>query len=157
MGKILLFLILAGLGWYAYSNGIWYVCQHGGQPEPGRACEMVGPIKEGVNLALEQDDAKYMYDAQIGRPDMKAASRYTLSQIINEGRIVTVPDHSNVVVGETQFLTLYGNKYPVVHVDVTSGDLNGTSGWVERNNVLDNPVMQLYQFMRGTSRPTKHP
>lgn len=154
MGRLFLLVLLAFGGWYAYTNGIFYNATHSGQPEPGRDCELVGPVGTGVNLVYQKEDMRYVIDTHIGSTGQKMEANANLEAMMRGGSGFRAPDHTQAKVLESGKTVLYGVTYMVTKVQITGGDSAGTKGWVERDNVLDTPMMKFVQSMRGTSVPT---
>ena len=155
ISKMIMLLVIAALGWYAYTTGAYYSLTHGMQAEPKRACELCGPYRKGAFMAYEKDDADFILQTHIGTPGDKLSSCNTLDAIVSEGRVALLPEHTQAVVETSGTRTLYGCIYPITKVKITNGEYQDQEGWVERENVIDNPIQQIYQAMRSTSAPTK--
>ena len=153
MGRVVVIVVLLLAGWYCYKTGMFYVLSHDLQPEPNKVSELVGPVGTGVNMAFAEENAKYLIDTHIGTAGQKLEAVQTLNAVIARGDAVNLDDHTKVKALESDKVKVYGCDYAVVQVEVVDGDHQGTNGWVERENVIDNPLQQLFQSMRGTTLP----
>lgn len=148
--KLFLLLMFAGIGWYCYDSGILHNLMHGMDPEPGRTCQVAGPIGEGSYLAADKDNLRHVIDSHIGTVQEKATGRIRVSGLVRDGGLLVVEDHSSVKVLANGKLRVLGYSYPITKVEVQDGAAEGQSGWVQREDVIDTPIQQLYQSMRGT-------
>lgn len=144
---IIVFIALAA---YLHSSGLLFNITHDLQPETGRQCEVRGAAGHGCNLAYKKDDVKSIIDTRIGTPMDRAASEKVLNSMIRDEQVVHIPEFAEVKVLGAGFVTLYGCRYAVAKVQVVSGAAADTTGWVERENVLDSPLFALYHSMRAT-------
>lgn len=154
MGRIILLVILVAAGWYCYKTGIYYAVTHGFVPEPDKVSEVVGPVGTGFYMASSPENIRYVLDTHIGTPEQKSESNLNLQQIISRGDVVHLDDHTKVRAIESDKLKVYGCEYPVVHVEVVGGESNGAKGWIERDNLIDNPLQQLSRSWGGPSITT---
>lgn len=157
MGRLIMLAIICGIGWYCYNNGIWYNISHGGGPQPGIQGEVAGPVRDGVPMMYDPDEAKYMFDVHIGNTQQKWEAAINLDRLMKNGSGVELDEHTKVKVLDSGTIRFLGADYAIAEVEVLSGPNAGAKGWVERNNLIDTPLQQVYQAMRGTTRPTKKP
>ncbi len=146
--------LLGGVGIVLHNNGVLYNLTHELQPEPARNCKVGGPMKDGTYLALAKEDAKYLIDTHIGNPNDRLNSLRTLSALVAGSRAVQLPENTEVKVISNASTTLYGCKYDISKVKVLHGDLANTTGWVERDTIVDSPLFALYQSMRASKSKT---
>lgn len=151
VGKLFWLVVFVGLGWWCNKTGVIYNLTHSLQPEPGRECQVNGPIKSGVYIAPEKADMKFPIDAKIGTPAQRLESRQTLRVIIDQAKVYELPESTKVKVIRSGFVELYKIKNPLVEISVLDGDYAGQTGWVERENVIDSPFMEAFQAMRAAA------
>lgn len=142
--------IFGGLGWYCYQNGIVYSFMNEGKPEPGRACEVVGPIGEGVYAAPAKSDMQYVIDSHIGTVAEKAQGRMRVGGLVRNGALILLDDHTPVKIVSNSTLRVLGFGYPLTGVEVTGGPQAGLAAWIQREDLVDTPLQQIYQSMRVT-------
>lgn len=63
-----------------------------------------------------------------------------------------LPENTAAKVVSSGKFKMYGVPHTVVQIDLTDKELAGVRGWVERDNVIDTPLLDAYNSMRATGK-----
>jgi hypothetical protein len=154
--KLFYLCVLAGIGWYCQKSGILYNLTNDMQPEPGRECHIQGPVRAGVYVAGVKETMQFVIDSHIGNANEKAMARASLNTLERRGELTTVDDGTAVTVIGNSKLKVLGFPYPLTQIEINSGSNAGSKGWVQREDVVDTPIQELYQNLR-VAKPTAKP
>lgn len=154
MGRLIFLLLLAGLGYGAYTTGVWYDLTHDLRPEPGHAGYLTGPLHEGAWFATNQDDIKWYLDTTLKGPMggdiMDSLQELVLAQ--KRGAIYQIAEKTKIQVMQNGDLSVHQVPFKIVKVRLTSGESNGCEGWVHRDDVVDTPLQEMFQGMRQSGQ-----
>lgn len=149
MGRVLFFLTLVAVAYYLHSTGILASINNGNQAIVGKDCELASPYKSGVYVGATKHLAAIPIDATIGNEYLRTPAKTELQRCLNDGRIVSLPDHTKVRVLGNDKVVLYAIPHGLVKVKILNGEYKGSQGWVERERVIDTPLHRIYnQFLR---------
>lgn len=155
MGRLFMLLAIAALGYWCYQTGIFYSVTHNFEPEPKRAAVLHGLRKDGVKFALEKENMNYVLDSQIGTPGQKMEAALRLSAAMNQGLVGELPENTKCTVISSTSSKMYMHSYPLVKVEINGGEYDGTQVYVQREDVIDSPMMEGYAAMRNAGKKEK--
>lgn len=152
MGRVFFLLCVLGLGWWCSTNGILYNLMHGFEPEPARKCVLQGVHKEGVYFAPGKEDISYLLDTHIGSGGQRIEAMQKLLAAVSHGLVYKVPESTVAKVVSNSTHKMYGVPHHIVEIEVVDGDFAGQRGWVEREDVVESPLMEAFTAMRASGR-----
>lgn len=152
MGRIIFLLLVVVLGYWCFTSGVIYNLTHQFEPEPQRAAVLHGPRKDGVKFAPVKENMQYVIDSKIGTPGQRVEAMLRETAAMNQGLIGKFDENTPCKVIETSNITMYRTKYPIVKVAITGGEYKGSRAFVQREDVIDSPVMELFAAMRNAAK-----
>lgn len=154
VGKLMLRLfflavIVAGI-WWANNNGVLESLATNFTPKPGKKCEIAGPFGEGVWVGNSKDACALLIDSNLGTAGDKLQGAANRAVAMKNGELAQIADHTKIEIIKNDKVKLYGNDHAVVEAKVLSGDLEGTTIWLCRDDVIDTPLQEWFQSLRQT-------
>lgn len=148
--KLMCLVLLVGALFWAYQNGVLDSISSGNVPKIGKEVKLVGPAKgAGVPIGGDRELISRSIDAHLGTQSDKLAGAMTMATLFRSGELVKLPDNTKARVAEIDTVRVQSMPFKVVRVKILSGSNKGASGWVERDNVIDTPLQELFQAFRS--------
>ena len=152
--RLIFLLLIGGALYWGYQNGSLESLRSGGVPQVGREAKLMGPVKgAGVDVCIDKHSISRAIDSHIGSASDRLAGAAEVAAMYRSDRAVNVADNTRVKVLEASSVKVGSIPYKITKVKILSGENKGGVGWTDRADVIDTPVQELYQSMRGVSRP----
>lgn len=149
MNRLISLLIIGVALYYGYQTGILESLISGFEPKVDKDVVLRGPLKEGVDVAASKETARVFIDSFIGRDfESRMAGGATRRHLLQTGDVVKVAEKTKAKVMANSKVMCSGAMYPVTQVEILNGPAKGGVGWVDRWDVVDNPMLEFYQMMR---------
>jgi len=148
MGKILMLVVVAAIGWYCYDTGILTGLSNNFTPVPGKACELVGASNGKLYIAVSKDAITEL----IGVGEMASVEKMDdaekLANLLRSGLGAELPSPTKATIKDNAWVTVHGAPFHVTEVKLEDGEYSGHEVWTKRENVVDTPVQQLFVKFR---------
>lgn len=150
-GRLVLVLLVAAFVYYLNDSGLLTYCTNSGMPGKGRICTVAGPTGT-VYFSPTEFMTKFEIDSHIGTAQEKWAAHVQLARYVEQGEIFELSEGTKVQVLQTKRVLVQSAPHWITQVKLLGGELKGAQGWVNRADVIDCPVQQIYQSMRKTKK-----
>ena len=118
----------------------------------GKEVKLCNPIKGAkVTVAADIPTISRAIDSQLGSESDKLAGAMGIAALYHNGDLVKLAANTKARVAGVETVTVHSMPFQVVKVKILSGSNKGGVGWVERDNVIDTPMHELFQSMCSTT------
>lgn len=150
--KIVFFILLLGGLYWAYQTGILDSLSSGNLPKIGKEVKLRSARKgAGIPIAGDKQTIARAIDSHLGSESDKLVGGVQLAGLYQNGELVKLPDDTKARVAERSTVKVQSMLFQIVKVRILSGNNKGAVGWVERENVIDTPLHELYQSVASGS------